>query len=431
MKILIKNAQLIDAVVDYPMNCDLLIVDGVIEQISTDIQCAADKTIAAQGLTVLPGLVDMHVHLREPGFEHKETVATGSRAAAKGGYTTICCMPNTKPVIDNAETLSMLINIIQKDAVVNVLPIAAVSLEQKSQALTDMPALAQLGAIAFSDDGQPVSDKELMNKALFLSKQHQLLVIDHCEDHTLVHGGVINEGEKADVLGLPGISNLSEELPVMRDIMLAGEADYKIHIAHVSTSGSAEIIRLAKQRGVQVTCEVTPHHIALSDDIIAKGFTDCKVNPPLRSKEDVAAMKQALADGTIDVIATDHAPHHQDDKGEDFFKAANGISGIETAFSVCYTELVDSGLMTLKELVHKMSFRPSQILGINKGRLAVGAIADLTIVDLSKTVTINKNAFYSKGKNAPFHGRSYKGEVLYTIVNGEIVYSIGGSRDDN
>ncbi len=422
MKMLIKNAHVVDAIDDYTTLCDVFIKDGNVEDIGEGLSYEADQIIDADGLTLMPGFVDMHCHLRQPGFQHKETVASGSKAAARGGYTTICCMPNTKPVIDNQESLSMLMDIIKEDAAINVLPIAAISINQKSECLTDMVKLKSLGAVAFSDDGQPVSNNNLMLSALQAAKEHGLLLIDHCEDKSLVKGGVINLGKKSEELGLLGISNLSEEQPIERDAMLAKEAGYRIHIAHVSTEGSAEIIRRAKAQGTKVTCEVTPHHLALSEDIIKLDYTDCKVNPPLRTKKDIEALKLALKDGTIDAIATDHAPHHKDEKGNDFYKAPFGISGIETSFSVCYTELVETGLLSLKELSAKMSQNPSRILGINKGRLAVGETADITIVDLNKAVTINKNDFYSKGKNTPFHGRSYKGEVVYTIVNGKIIY---------
>ncbi|MDF2891805.1 MAG: dihydroorotase [Clostridia bacterium] len=422
MNILIKKASIVDAIDSYPQDSDILIVDGIIVQIGVGIDVEADQIIDGRGLTLLPGLVDMHCHLREPGFEYKETVASGTNAAAKGGYTTICCMPNTKPVIDHEDMLKNLLEIIEKDAVVHVLPIAAVSIGQQSQSLTDMKKLKELGAIAFSDDGQPVSNNAVMLEALLKAKEYGTLIIDHCEDHSLVKGGLINEGKKAEELGLPGISKLSEELPVLRDIMLAAEADFRIHIAHVSTRGTVDIIREAKKRGIQVTCEVTPHHIALSDEIITAGYTDCKVNPPLRSPEDMEAVKQGLKDGTIDAIATDHAPHHESEKNQDFKIAANGISGIETSFAVCFTELVDTGVLSLKELAAKMSYNPSRILGINKGRIAVGELADMVLVDLNKTTRIDKNTFLSKGKNTPFHGRSYKGEVVYTIVKGKIAY---------
>lgn len=422
MSILIKNAQIVDSVEDFQGTWDVLIRNGEIAEIDRNLDCHGDQVIDVKGLTVLPGFVDMHCHLREPGFEHKETVASGSAAAARGGYTTICCMPNTRPVIDSEESLSMLTEIIKRDALVNVFPIAAISVNQKGEALTDMVRLKENGAVAFSDDGQPVYDSALMESALEKAKQHELLLIDHCEAQELVKGGVINQGEKSKELGLCGISNLSEELPIERDVKLADKIGSRVHIAHVSTAGAVEIIRQAKARGTKVTCEATPHHIALSEAQIKPGYTDCKVNPPLRSDSDREAVKAGLIDGTIDVIATDHAPHHKEDKGEDFYKAAFGISGIETAFSVCYTELAASGLLSMKELVRKMSLNPSRILGIDKGRLAVGKAADLAIVDLNKTVVVDKGNFVSKGKNTPFHGRSYKGEVIYTIVKGEIVF---------
>lgn len=422
MKILIKNVRVIDAVEEYHGLNDVFISNGIIVDIGANLEYEADQKIDGSDLTAVPGFVDMHCHLREPGFEYKETVETGTKAAAKGGYTTICCMPNTKPVIDSEASLLALKSIINETAVVNVLPIAAISVNQKSEHMTEMAKLKALGAIGFSDDGQPVSKSSLMLEALEQAKEHDLLLIDHCEDHSLVKGGVINQGKKAEELGLKGISKESEELPIARDVKLAQEVGYKVHIAHVSTKGSAEIIRQAKARGVRVTCEATPHHIALSEDIIKLDYTDCKVNPPLRSINDIEALKQALKDGTIDVIATDHAPHHKDEKGSDFYKAPFGISGIETAFSVCYTELVETGVLSLKELIAKMSLNPSRILGIEKGRLSVGKAADITLLDLNKTVTINKESFYSKGRNTPFHGRNYKGEVIYTIVKGKVVY---------
>lgn len=424
MKILLTNARVIDAKRDYPQSCQLLLEEGIIRAIGSDLQAEGEGALQldCKGLAVLPGLVDMHSHLREPGYEYKETVASGTGAAASGGFTTICCMPNTKPVIDDTQKLQLLLDIIKKDGVVKVLPIAAVSVGQQSGMLTDMKGLMEKGAIAFSDDGQPVSSNHLMLEALKKAKEHGGLIIDHCEDHGLVNGGVVNQGEISKTLGLKGISALSEELPIMRDILLAKEADYKIHIAHVSTKGAVEFIREAKRKGIKITCEVTPHHIALDDSIITEGFTDCKVNPPLRSKEDVEAVKAGLQDGTIDAIATDHAPHHESEKGKDFYAAANGISGIESAFAVCYTELVEGGVLSLKELVAKMSSNPAEILNIDAGCITVGKAADLTIVDLNKAIQIDKNTFLSKGKNTPFHGRSYRGEIQYTIVNGKIVY---------
>ncbi len=422
MRLLIKHCNIVDPDYDYQGINDIYIEAGVIKRIEPAIEVEADKVIEARGLSVLPGFIDMHTHLREPGFEYKETVYSGARAAARGGYTTVCCMPNTKPVIDDEKGLSKLLDIIKKDAVVKVHPIAAISRGQKSLELTDMKRLKEMGAVAFSDDGKPVMTAAFMRKVLMAAKANGWLIIDHCEELSLAEGGAINYGSKSEQLGIKGIHPLSEELNVMRDIMLAGETDSRIHIAHVSTAGAVKIIREAKSRGIKVTCEVTPHHIGLTEDIIMPGFTDCKVNPPLRTGRDVAALKEALKDGTIDAIATDHAPHHKDEKGEDFYSSAFGISGIETAFPVCYTELVEAGILTLKELADKMSSKPANILKLETGTLRPGMAADLVIVDTARKITIDKESFLSKGKNTPFHGRKYSGDVVYTIVGGNIAY---------
>ncbi len=422
MRLLIKNCKIIDPAYDYQGINDIYIEDGSIMNIGPDIDLEAVRVIDANGLFVLPGFVDMHTHLREPGFEYKETVYSGTRAAARGGYTTVCCMPNTKPVIDDEASLSKLLDIIKRDAVVKVHPIAAISKGQTSAEHTDKKRLKEMGAAAFSDDGKPVMTAAFMREALIAAKSNDWLLIDHCEELSLAEGGAINYGIKSQQLGIRGIHPLSEELNVMRDIMLAEETDSQIHIAHISTAGSVKIIREAKGRGVKVTCEVTPHHIGLTEDIINPGFTDSKVNPPLRTVRDVEALIEALKDGTIDAIATDHAPHHKDEKGTDFYSAAFGISGIETAFSVCYTELVERGALTLKELADKMSSRPANILKLETGRIKTGMPADLVIVDTARKITIDKESFISKGKNTPFHGREYSGDVVYTIVGGKVAY---------
>lgn len=422
MRLLIKNCTIVDPENVYEGINDIYIENGVIKHIEPLIELKADRIIEAGGLHLLPGFVDMHAHLREPGFEHKETVCSGTIAAAAGGYTTVCCMPNTKPVIDDESSLGRLLEIIKKDAKVNVHPIAAVSKGQEGIELTPMKLLRDMGAVAFSDDGKPVLTASLMRKALLRAKQDGLLIIDHCEELSLAEGGSINQGKKAEELGIKGIHPLSEELNIMRDIVIAEETGAHIHIAHVSTLKSVEIIRAAKDRGIKVTCEVTPHHIGLTEDIIVPGFTDCKVNPPLRTLKDAEALKEALADGTIDVIATDHAPHHKNDKSTDFNSSAFGISGIETAFSVCYSELVKPGLLSIKELAAKMSGNPARILKLNAGRIKKGKAVDLVIVDTARRITIEKDNLLSKGKNTPFHGRNYTGEVLYTIVKGRIAY---------
>ena len=422
MRLLIKQCSIIDPGNTYEGINDIYIENGLIKLIEPSIGLAADKVIDAEGLFLLPGFIDMHAHLREPGFEYKETVYSGTRAAARGGYTSICCMPNTKPVIDDEASLSMLQKIIKKDAAVKVYPIAAISKGQTSTELVEMNKLSEMGAVAFSDDGRPVATAAFMMKALLSAKEKGFMIIDHCEELSLAEGGAINKGRKSEQMGIRGIHPLSEELNVMRDIMIAEETDSHIHIAHVSTAGSAEIIRAAKRRGVKVTCEVTPHHIGLTEDIITPGFTDCKVNPPLRTAGDVEALKEALKDGTIDVIATDHAPHHKDEKSEDFYSSAFGISGLETAFSVCYTELVESGILTLKELSERMSKNPAKLLKLESGIIKTGIAADLVLVDTAREITVNRDDFLSKGKNTPFHGKTYKGDIVYTIVDGNVAY---------
>ena len=422
MRLLIKQCSIIDPGNTYEGINDIYIEDGLIRLIEPSIRLAADKVIDAAGLFLLPGFIDMHAHLREPGFEYKETVYSGTRAAARGGYTSICCMPNTKPVIDDEASLSMLQKIIKKDAAVKVYPIAAISKGQTSTELVEMNKLSEMGAVAFSDDGRPVATAAFMLKVLLSAREEDYIIIDHCEELSLAEGGAINKGRKSEQMGIRGIHPLSEELNVMRDIMIAEETDSHIHIAHVSTAGSAEIIRAAKRRGVKVTCEVTPHHVGLTEDIITPGFTDCKVNPPLRTAGDVEALKEALKDGTIDVIATDHAPHHKDEKSEDFYSSAFGISGLETAFSVCYTELVESGILTLKELSERMSRNPAKLLKLDSGIIKTGIAADLVLVDTAREITVNRDDFLSKGKNTPFHGKTYKGDIVYTIVDGNVAY---------
>ncbi|HQL36298.1 MAG TPA: dihydroorotase [Bacillota bacterium] len=422
MRLLIKQCSIIDPGNTYEGINDIYIEDGLIRLIEPSIGLAADKVIDAAGLFLLPGFIDMHAHLREPGFEYKETVYSGTRAAARGGYTSICCMPNTKPVIDDEASLSMLQKIIKKDASVKVYPIAAISKGQTSTELVEMNKLSEMGAVAFSDDGRPVATAAFMLKVLLSAREEDYIIIDHCEELSLAEGGAINKGRKSEQMGIRGIHPLSEELNVMRDIMIAEETDSHIHIAHVSTAGSAEIIRAAKSRGVKVTCEVTPHHVGLTEDIITPGFTDCKVNPPLRTAGDVEALKEALKDGTIDIIATDHAPHHKDEKSEDFYSSAFGISGLETAFSVCYTELVESGILTLKELSERMSRNPAKLLKLDSGIIKTGIAADLVLVDTAREITVNRDDFLSKGKNTPFHGKTYKGDIVYTIVDGNVAY---------
>jgi len=422
VSLLIKSVKIVDANKDFDGELDILIEKGIVKHIGYQIPLTTEKVINGKGLVAIPGLIDAHTHLREPGYEYKETIKTGTMAAAKGGYTCVCSMPNTRPAIDSLEMIKVMKDIIKKDAVINVYPIAAITKSQEGKELVDFKLLKEVGAIAFSDDGKPVWDNLLMRKALSKVKGNDYLIIDHCEDMSLAMDGVVNEGKVSERLGLKGIPASAEEVMVLRDVLLVEELDARIHIAHVSTKKSVDIIREAKQRGVNVSCEVTPHHISLSEDMIEYGYTDCKVNPPLRAMEDIQALKQALKDGTIDIIATDHAPHADIDKTEDFYQSANGISNIEASFSICNTELVLGGILTLKELVRKMSYNPAKLLSISGGEIKVGMPADIALIDIDKMVKIDKEHMISKGKNTPFHGRNYFGEVAYTLFNGEIVY---------
>lgn len=422
MRILLENCNIIDPFIDYKEENQILIEKGIIKKISKASNVDADLIIDINGMAVIPGLIDLHCHLREPGFEYKETIKTGTMAAAKGGFTTICSMPNTNPVIDNAFILKDLKKIIDRDAVVEVIPIGAVTVGQKGKELSDLEKMLECGVWMFSDDGNPIWNEEIMEKCLSLAKTKHLFVIDHCEDLNLVAGGVINIGEMSKRFGLKGIPNASETEPIKRNIRIAQALDAPIHIAHISTKESLNAIKKAKEEGVRVTCEVMPHHISLCDGDIKADNTDYKVNPPLRNRLDVEALKIGIKEGIIDVIATDHAPHGLKDKPKNFYEAANGISGLETAFSVCYTYLVRNNYITLKELINLMCLRPANLLNIDKGRIKEGHIADLTVIDLNKNYTVNKNDFVSKGKNTPFHGKELWGEILMTIASGRIVY---------
>ncbi len=379
--------------------------------------------IEANGLTVAPSFIDLHVHLREPGFEYKEDIKTGTLAAARGGYTTIFCMPNTNPVIDDVLSLDRLKDGIEKDAIIKVMPVAAVTKGLKGIELNDLVNLSEEGATAFSDDGRPVFSDEIFEKALVICKEKGYIIFDHCEDLELVSGGVINEGLKSKELGLKGISAESEIKPILRDILIAKKTGARIHICHVSAKGSVEAIRTAKADGVRITCEAAPHHIALDDSIVTAGYTDCKVNPPLRGIEDREAIVAGIIDGTIDIIATDHAPHHETEKASDFYKSAFGISGIETAFTVCYDKLVKSEKISLERLVELMSTRPAEIMGLECAKLEIGFPADIVLLDVDTEITVDKTKFLSKGKNTPFQGMKLFGEVKLTMCKGRIVYN--------
>lgn len=402
-----------------------MIEDGKIQSLQPHVQSEDGYVIEAKGCWVVPGLIDVHVHLREPGFEYKETIATGSRSAAKGGFTTICCMPNTQPVIDNEILVEYIKLKAEREACIHVLPIGSITKNQEGKELANIGKMKEAGICAISEDGKSVEDAGIMKKAMLYAKMFQLPVLSHCEDPSLVGGGVMNAGEVAALLGLKGVPKEAEEVMVARDIILAGSTGVHLHLCHVSTKGSLDFIRLGKQRGISLTAEVCPHHFTLTDQAVEGYDANTKMSPPLRSQEDVEAMKQALKEGWIDIIATDHAPHHQDEKNCEYEKAANGIVGLETAVPLGITELVETKILTPMEWVEKMSTNPAKLLKIPKGTLQEGQVADITIIDPHQEYTIDIHSFASKSKNSPFHGKKVKGKVLYTIVEGKIVVAQG------
>ena len=425
MKMLIKNGFCIDPSRGLEQPMDILIEDGRISELSERISCLADDVINAAGCHVYPGFIDMHVHLREPGFEYKETVATGTLAAAAGGYTTICAMPNTKPVADTAERIESFLEIVKRDAAVKVLPIGSVTLDQAGRELTDIKALKEAGVCGISEDGKSVMDIKLYREAMKQAAGLNVLVMAHCEDKELVGDGVINEGFASRKLGLSGIPDTVEDHITIRDILLAGELVTKLHICHVSTDMSTEFVRLAKKKGFNVTAEVCPHHFSLSDRDIPCDDANYKMNPPLRSTEDVEAVRRGLKDGTIDVISTDHAPHSAEEKSRGFEGAPFGIVGLETAYALGVTNLVKQGVLSISELVYRMSTRPAEILGLTaldgRGTLRPGAVADIAIANPDEKWIVDPSKFRSKGKNTPFNGEFLHGRVKRTLVDGKIV----------
>lgn len=419
MKIIIKNGHVIDPSQGLDGVLDVLVEGKKIKGLSKSISEPGVKVIDAKGLHVLPGLVDMHVHLREPGFEYKETIRTGTHAAVKGGFGSVCAMPNTAPVNDNPGTTDYILQKAHEEGMCTVFPIGAVTKGQRGEELAEMGMMKEAGCVAFSDDGRPVEKSLLMRRALEYSKVFGVPIISHCEDRGLSEGGVMNEGLLSQSLGLRGIPKAAEETIVFRDIALAELTGGRLHIAHVSTEGSVKIIREAKERGVRVTAETCPHYFTISEEAVRGYNTDAKVNPPLRTDRDMEAIKEALKDGTIDVIATDHAPHHTSEKIQEFDFAPSGISGLETALPLAL-RLVEEGFLGLAGLVGKMALNPSEILGIDKGTLRPGTDADITIIDLKKRFNVNRELFVSKGKNTPFHGWQLIGLPVVTISMGKV-----------
>jgi dihydroorotase len=421
MKILLKGGRVLDPVHNIDDTLDLLIEDGRIANISKNIEAGGAETIDARGKLVVPGLIDIHVHLRDPGYEYKEDIVTGTRAAAAGGFTSVACMPNTNPVNDNKAVTLYIRRKAAEEGCVNVFPVGSITKGLKGESLAEMGELKEAGCLAVSDDGRPVANGELMRRALEYARPFGLTVISHAEDISLVGEGVMNEGFVATELGLKGIPWVAEDAAVARDVMLAEFAGARLHVAHVSTRGAVEIVRAAKKRGVRVTCEATPHHFTLTDEAVRGYNTNAKMNPPLRSAEDVAAVRAGLADGTIDAIATDHAPHHIDEKNVEFNIALNGIVGLETALPLSL-RLVEDGILPLKDAIARLTIGPARALGIPRGTLEVGTAADVTVIDPELKWTVAAEKLLSKSKNTPFDGWKLKGVATHTIVGGKIVY---------
>jgi dihydroorotase len=423
---LIKNGRIIDPSQGLDMTGDLLVSGGKIKSVAEIIkEIPADCSILdARHMVVCPGFIDFHCHLRQPGFEEKETIATGSRAAAAGGFTTICCMPNTSPALDNKATIDYIKAASAADACIRVLPIGCITRGRAGKELADMGELAEAGVVAFSDDGSTIADSRIMKQALEYSLIFGLPISDHCEDAMLSEGGQINEGIIATRLGLRGIPNAAEENIIARNIALAKLTGARIHICHISTRGSVELIRLAKKVGVKITAEVTPHHLTMDEEMVLGYDTNAKVNPPLRTRKDIDALIKGLKDGTIDIIATDHAPHTANEKLCEFSKSPFGISGFETAFG-SLMKLVHNGDIELNLLISKMTAAPAKIIGNRFGTLGtlkVEAPADITVFNPDEEWTVDTDKFYSKGKNTPLNGVKLKGKILATIYNGKAVY---------
>lgn len=423
MRLLIKGGTVIDPANDVNRPADLLIEQGRIKELLPPGTGAPSdaEVLDVSGKLVVPGLVDLHVHLREPGFERKETIASGTRAAARGGFTSIACMPNTDPVADNRAVVELVRARARETGVVNVFPIGAITKGSAGRELSEMADLYAGGAAAFSDDGKPVASAEVMRLAMEYSKVVDLPIVSHCEDTTLSAEGQMHYGYWSMLLGLKGIPAAAEEAMVARDLILAEMTRCRLHLAHVSTAGSVRLIREARARGVAVTAEVTPHHLTLTDQVNVNYSTNNKVNPPLRSEEDRQALIQALNDGVIDIIATDHAPHTQEEKDCEYNLAPFGISGLETALPLVWTELVEKGILTPTQLIAAMTIKPARIFRLDKGTLSPGADADITIIDPEGEMRVEVEEFVSQGKNSPFGGMKLKGWPETTIVAGQVV----------
>lgn len=421
MKLLLTNVKRLSSAYEKEA-VQILIEDRMVKKIAPHIAEGAEEIIDGKGKLILPGFIDVHIHLREPGGEYKETIETGTKAAARGGFTTVCAMPNTNPVPDSTETVQDLFDRIQESAAVRVLPYASITKNLQGKELTNIREIAKEDVFAFTDDGVGIQTSDMMLTAMKEAAAADKPIVAHCEDNSIVYGGVMHDGEVSKKLNLPGIPSLSESVQIARDVLLAEAVGCHYHVCHVSTKESVRVIRDAKKAGIHVTAEVTPHHLILNETHIKEDDANFKMNPPLRAKEDQEALLEGLLDGTIDFIATDHAPHGDEEKAQGFLNAPFGITGLETAFALLYTHLVKTNKITLHQLVEWMTIKPAEIFNLPYGKLEEDTAADLTMVDLEKTTVINREGFYSKGRNTPFHQWEVAGQPVLTIAEGKIVF---------
>ena len=419
---LIRGGRVIDPKNGVNMIADVLVENGKIAAVGENLSADGAQVIEAEGRVVAPGFIDMHCHLRDPGQEYKEDLISGTKAAARGGFTGVCCMPNTHPVNDNAAVTRYILEKAQwQGSGVHVYPVGAISKGLEGKEMAEIGRMKQAGIIAISDDGKPVANSNLLRLAMQYADYFDVFVMSHSEDKNLVGDGVMNEGFISTKLGLPGITRAAEEVMIARDILVAEAEGKRIHLCHVSTKGGVQLVREAKKRGVRVTAETAPHYIGATDEWVIGYDSNCRVNPPLREESDRQAVIAGLVDGTLDAIATDHAPHHLDEKNVEFHIAASGISGFETAFCISNTKLVKDGFMSLDQLIDKMSATPAKLLGVPGGELTVGAPADIVILDPDREVTVDADQFVSRGHNTPFNGKTYFGAVCATIVGGRVI----------
>ena len=423
-QLLIKNGRVIDPSqkIDEPL--DILIQDGRIAQLGKNLE-GAGEVLDAAGRVVAPGFIDMHVHFREPGFEHKETILTGMRSAAKGGFTAVCCMPNTNPAMDEPGTVGFVLSKAREGNLIRVYPIGAATMRREGKVMTEIGHLKRSGVVAISDDGEPIYDAYMMRRVMEYAAMFDLIVIDHCEDKNLSQEGVMNEGARSTVLGLKGIPSISEDVLVIRDCLLSQYTGHPVHLAHISTRGAVDLIRWAKQQGIQVSAETSPHYFSLSDEDVKDYRTEFKMNPPLRTCEDVLAIREGLKDGTLDAIATDHAPHQGVEKEVEFDAAPCGIIGLETSVSVGLEYLVHQKVLSLTQWIEKMSCSPARILKLEGGTLMRGSVGDVTILDLNREIVVDPSCFESKSQNSPFVGMKLRGCAVSAIVGGRVVMKDG------